>query len=95
MLTQERQAHLRQSLSEHDVLALLNFELSAYEECAGCHFAAITPAKVVDKTGCNWRSADLLAEGKATDAARAISREVIEEVRDAYNLDRTSPTASR
>jgi hypothetical protein len=43
MLTHAR-IHGKQILSEHDVLMLLNFELSAYEECADCHFTSVRPA---------------------------------------------------
>jgi hypothetical protein len=78
--------HAKQDLSEHDVLALLNFELSAYEECARCHFTSVKPAVVADESGCNWRGADLQVEGDATEAARRISRRVLDEVREAYNI---------
>jgi hypothetical protein len=33
------------TLSEADALMLLNFELSAYEECAGCRFDSVGPLK--------------------------------------------------
>jgi hypothetical protein len=32
-------------LSEADALMLLNFELSAYEECADCRFNSVGPVK--------------------------------------------------
>jgi hypothetical protein len=41
---------------------------------------------VVDESGCNWRGADLQVEGQATDAARRITRRVVEEVRETYNV---------
>ena len=86
MLTNAR-IQARQVLGEHDVLTLLNFELSAYEECAGCHFTSVKPAKVADETGCNWRDADLQVDGGATEAARKITRWVVDEVRDTYNVE--------
>jgi len=86
MLTRERLAQAKQVLSEHDVLTLLNFELSAYEECADCHFTAVKPAKVADGTGCNWRAADLQVDGVVTEVARKISKEVVDEVRETYNV---------
>ena len=85
MLTHAR-IHARQNLSEHDVLMLLNFELSAYEECADCHFTSVRPAEAVDETGCNWRGADLQVESQATDAARRITQQVVDEVRETYNV---------
>jgi hypothetical protein len=86
MLTNTR-IHARQNLSEHEVLMLLNFELSAYEECADCHFTSVRPAEAADETGCNWRGADLQVEGQATDAARRITRQVVDEVRETYNVE--------
>ncbi len=35
----------RPALSEADALMLLNFELSAYEECAECSFNSVGPLK--------------------------------------------------
>jgi hypothetical protein len=87
MLTHARLAHARQVLSEHDVLMLLNFELSAYEECADCRFTSVEPAKVADETGCNWRGAGVQLGGAASEAARKIAKEVVDEVRETYNVD--------
>jgi hypothetical protein len=35
----------RPTLNETDALMLLNFELSAYEECADCRFDSVGPLK--------------------------------------------------
>ena len=86
MLTNARLVHARQVLSEHDVLSLLNFELSAYEECADCHFTSIRTA-IRDETGSNWRGASLHGDGDVTDTARKISRQVLDEVHEAYNVE--------
>lgn len=86
--------HARQVLNEHEVLTLLNYELSAYEECAHYHFTSVKPAKAADETGCNWRGADVEVDGSPSEAARRITKEVLDEVRDAYNVDRKTPTAS-
>jgi hypothetical protein len=86
MLTHER-IHARHVLSEHDVLALLNFELAAYEECTDCHFTAVKPAGAADETGCNWRGADVRVDGEASEAARRIAKAVVDEVRETYNVE--------
>jgi hypothetical protein len=85
MLTNTR-IHARQILSEHEVLNLLNFELSAYEECADCHFTEVEPS-IRDESGSNWRGAKLRAEGEMTEAARRIGRVVLDEVHEAYNIE--------
>ena len=79
-------AATREVLSEHDVLALLNFEISAYEECADCHFIAVKPAPIADTTGCNWRGADVKYGGQPSDAVRSITQRVVDEVRERYNV---------
>jgi hypothetical protein len=86
MLTQARQIHARQILSEHDVLMLLNFELSAYEECADCHFTSVKPV-IRDESGSNWRGAGLQADGELTETARTISKQVLHEVHETYNIE--------
>jgi mono/diheme cytochrome c family protein len=73
-------------LNEHDMLMLLNFELSAYDECAGCHFTGLKPS-FRDETGSNWRGARLESEGAMTEAARNAARHVLDEVHEEYNLE--------
>jgi hypothetical protein len=65
---------------------LLNFELSAYDECADCHFTAIrhTPR---DETGSNWQGAHLEIDGRLTERVKSIARQVLDEVHEEYNLD--------
>ena len=41
----------RQALSQPDLVALLNFELAAYEECEGCHVISVDPVLVIEDTG--------------------------------------------
>lgn len=85
MLTNAR-IHGRDILSEHEVLMLLNFELSAYEECADCHFTAVKPT-LRDESGSNWRGAKLHADGELTEAARKITAQVLHEVHETYNIE--------
>jgi hypothetical protein len=80
------ETHTREFLSEHDALRLLNYELSAYEECMACHFTSVKRANAVDASGCNWRGADLQVDGTATETARRITKHVVDEVRGKYNL---------
>jgi hypothetical protein len=85
MLTLIRPTHPREILSAPDLLMLLNFELSAYEECADCHFTAIKRS-LEDETGSNWRDASLESEGSLSEAAKSIASHVVEEVHEEYNL---------
>jgi len=68
----------RLPLEKNDLLQLLNWELSAYEECEGCHFTAVT----ADER--NW---DARFEGGAANG-QMIARQVIAETRRAFNLAR-------
>ena len=86
MLTNTRLSSGREILSVHDVLELLNFELSAYDECANCHFTSVK-ASLWDETGSNWHGASLHSDGPMTEAARRISRQVLDEVHETYNID--------
>jgi hypothetical protein len=86
MLTLPGLIHPRDSLDKRDLLMLLNFELSAYDECAGCRFTAIKPSPR-NETGSNWRVAHLQNAGTMTDAAKDIARHVLDEVHEEYNLE--------
>ena len=70
----------RLPLEEKDLLELLNWELSAYEECEGCRFTAIA----ADGSERNW---DARFEGGAV-AGQLIARQVVAETRRAFNLAR-------
>jgi hypothetical protein len=87
MLTEARQIRARQILSEHDALMLLNFELSAYDECVDCHFTSVKTVPARDETGSNWYGANVHVDGEMTETARIIARRVLHEVREAYNID--------
>jgi hypothetical protein len=86
MLTLTRPIHPREILSAPELLMLLNFELSAYDECAGCHFTSVKPT-LRDETGSNWHGARLESEDKLSEAARGIAGHVIDEVHEEYNLE--------
>jgi hypothetical protein len=75
---------LRQALSESDLLSLLNWELSAYEECTGSHFTAVTP-KFGDWE-CNWSGARLESDHALGADEQRITRLVVDETRRSYDL---------
>ncbi len=75
---------LRQALSESDLLALLNWELSAYEECAGDHFTAVTPAP--GDENCNWSGARLESDHALGAAEERITHLVVDETRRSYDV---------
>jgi hypothetical protein len=69
----------RQPLSEKDLLALLNWELTAYEECEGCRFTAIAADE---------RSAwDARLEGGAV-LGQMVARQIVGQTRRAFDLAR-------
>ena len=75
-----------QTLSEKDLLALLNWELSAYEECDGCHFSSIRRMRDRDDAGANWLDARVQADHLLGIEERFIVRRVVEETRRQFEL---------
>ena len=67
-------------LSEQALLELLNWELAAYEECAGCHFTKIK------RTALGWAGAELEADHALDMAERFISSQVVAETRQAFGV---------
>ena len=76
----------REALSQHDLVALLNWELAAYEQCGGCRFTSIRPMADPDDSGCNWRDARLQSDHRLEPVERDIVRRVIEQTRQEFNV---------
>lgn len=76
----------RQALPAHDLIALLNWELAAYDQCAGCHFTSIRPMSLPDDTGCNWFDARLHSEHRLGVEEHFIVRHVVEQTRRQFDL---------
>ena len=76
----------RQCLSKRELLALLDWELAAYEQCEGAHFKSIRTLRERDDAGCNWIDA-----GVATDHALGVDehfivRHVVEQTRHKFDV---------
>jgi len=76
----------RETLKPSSLLALLNWELAAYDACEGCHFTSIRPMAVPDDRGCNWLDARVQADHRMGASEHFIVRQVVEETRRAYDL---------
>jgi hypothetical protein len=76
----------RPTLSQKDLLALLNWELAAYQECAGCRFVSLRDMASPDDTGCNWFDARVASDHRVGVGQHFIVRQVIEETRREFDL---------
>jgi hypothetical protein len=75
-----------QALSAKDLLALLNWELSAYDACDGCRFTSIRPMRDRDDAGANWLDARVQADHRLGVDEHFIVRRVVEETRRSFDL---------
>jgi hypothetical protein len=78
---------VRPSLSRHDLVQLLNWELAAYEQCGGCRFTSIRLVADAEDSGCNWRDARVHCDHRLGTEERGIIRQVIEQTRREFNVD--------
>ncbi len=76
----------RQELTQHDLLDLLNFELAAYDECAGCHFTSIRRMRTRDDVGCNWLDARVQSDHHMGVDEHFIVRHIIEQTRRQFDV---------
>jgi hypothetical protein len=76
----------RQVLNQHDLVQLLNWELAAYEHCAGTRFTSIRGMAKPDYSGCNWRNARLQSDHALDLTERNIVRRVLVQTRREFNL---------
>lgn len=75
-----------QALSTHDLIALLNWELAAYEECDGCRFTSIRGMRERDDAGANWLDARLQADHRLDMAEQFIVRHIVDQTRRRFDL---------
>ena len=84
----------RQALSQHDLVQLLNWELAAYERCAGARFTSINAMPRSDDSGCNWSDARLESDHALDLTERGIVRRVILQTRREFNASEVAPSPS-
>ena len=76
----------RQCLSKQELLALLNWELAAYEQCEGARFKSIRTLPGRDDAGCNWLDAGVTSDHPLGVDEHFIVRHVIEETRHKFDV---------
>jgi hypothetical protein len=76
----------RQPLNERELVQLLNWELAAYERCAGTRFTSINAMARPDASGCNWRDARLQSDHMLDLTERGIVRRVVSQTRREFNV---------
>ena len=77
---------MRSSLSKRELLALLNWELAAYEQCEGARFRSIREMGSRDDSGCNWLDARVSSDHALGTDEQFIVHHVIEETRRKFDL---------
>lgn len=76
----------RQVLEPRDLIALLNWELAAYDKCDGCHFTSIRRMRERDDLGCNWFDARVQADHKLGVEEQLIVHHVVERTRREFDI---------
>lgn len=77
---------MKSCLSKRELLALLNWELAAYEQCEGAHFKSIRSMQGRDDAGCNWIDAAVTSDHALGTDEQFIVHHVIEETRRKFDL---------
>jgi len=75
-----------QALSAKDLLALLNWELAAYDACDGCRFTSIRTMRDRDDAGANWLDARVQSDHRLGMEEQSIVRGVVEQTRRRFDL---------
>lgn len=75
-----------QALPADRLIALLNWQLCAYEECEGCHFTSIRRMRERDDAGANWLDARLQADHRLGMAEQFIVRRIVEQTRRRFDV---------
>jgi hypothetical protein len=76
----------RRPLDRQHLVQLLNWELAAYESCAGTRFTSINALAQPDGSGCNWRDARVQSDHALDLTERGIVKRVIAQTRREFNV---------
>jgi hypothetical protein len=76
----------REDLTEQVLLAILNQQLLAHDNCSSCRFDGIGRLRNIDDNGCNWYNANLRCSGRPAEICLPVAREVISTAQEKYNL---------
>ena len=77
----------KQIVSVDELIAILNEELSKFDECEGCRYTnSVTRLRETDPNGCNWSSVTLQCSGVSSKPCKPISLEIIYKAKQKYNL---------
>jgi len=75
-----------QALRAERLLQLLNWELSAYEECDDCRFTSIRRMRERDDAGANWLDARVEADHRLGMAEQFVVREIVAHTRRRFDV---------
>jgi hypothetical protein len=75
-----------QALSDRELIALLNWQLAAYEECDGCRFTSIRHMRSRDDAGANWLDARLHADHRLRLEEHFIAGRIVEQTRRRFEV---------
>lgn len=75
-----------QTLSKIHLIALLNWQLAAYEECEGCRFTSIRRMATRDDSGTNWLDARVHSDYRLGLQQHFIVQQVIRETRRRFDV---------
>ena len=76
----------RQSVTEAELVELINTELSKHEDCNGCTISAIVESEE-DETGCNWSEPIINCSGVPAEVCRDTANIVISKIREDFNIE--------
>ena len=75
----------RQSVTESELVEIINSELSKHEECDGCRVNELMKSEE-DEIGCNWSDPYINCSGTPAEACFPVANHIIVKIRQKYNL---------
>ena len=75
-----------QTLSAPDLVALLNWQLAAYDECEGCRCTSIRRMRDRDDAGTTWFDARLQADHRLAMAEQFIVQQIVAQTRRQFDV---------
>lgn len=74
------------SITEEELLRILNTRLATFDKCVGCKFTSVLHVKEAPADACNWTAPNLRCSGVPALPCETVARAVVAEIAAAYSV---------
>jgi len=78
---------MKKFVSKHELLPMINAEISKHVECPGCRIQDLIPMEISDSTNINWEQGGIRCGDRAVNNCKHVADRVTDLLKDYLCLD--------